>query len=609
MSAAAAPEDNTASSSTTAAVVAPFAGNSARGAPAASSQGRQRSTIIVHTKSPLLLATPPQVTRALAYSFPFLSPLSKVAGLVSWSSGDPWESFLLLAAFWFVTLYGDSVLRWTGPLLFAAALMLGMWARRFSSLSSNRRSSRKSRSSTADDKSTKGKGKKKSSTKKDANSPRSLDEIVFSLEQFTARCNILLDPFLRLTDFLSTQVTATSATTRPALIALFTRLLILCPAWFLLTLWPLYIITTRRVVLCVGTLFLSWHSRPARVARTLLWRSKTIRTVCQLITGLNFTTDSFKDSSAPRGTHTVQEIEKSIASARADRKQKSDSATINDEGIRFTFSLYENQRRWIGIGWTTSMMAYERAAWTDDQHNPTPPKDTFKLPAIEGGAAKWRWAQGSDWELDSPSDSEGDTTKTKTNAGTSEEASWTYYDSKWLNGRRGVDGWGRYTRRRKWTREAELVDASPSEETTPVATPGLRPSDESAASTVDPLSLSPMSGTAPRPIPSRAGEATASKAGSSLESAGSGTGSDAQARRTPATQRRSWFARRKRSDSAGTVSSVASGATFASSTTLDETASQKARDDDGYIPLQFRGRQGALEQDWGVGDELGMELG
>ena len=32
---------------------------------------------------------------------------------------------------------------------------------------------------------------------------------------------------------------------------------------------------------------------------------------------------------------------------------------------------------------------------------------------------------------------------------------------QWNDGRRGQDGWGRYTRRRKWYRDAELVEISP----------------------------------------------------------------------------------------------------------------------------------------------------
>lgn len=30
--------------------------------------------------------------------------------------------------------------------------------------------------------------------------------------------------------------------------------------------------------------------------------------------------------------------------------------------------------------------------------------------------------------------------------------------SQWRDGKRGADGWGKYTRRRKWYRNAELVE-------------------------------------------------------------------------------------------------------------------------------------------------------
>jgi hypothetical protein len=38
---------------------------------------------------------------------------------------------------------------------------------------------------------------------------------------------------------------------------------------------------------------------------------------------------------------------------------------------------------------------------------------------------------------------------------------------QWQNGRRGLDGWGRWTRRRKWYRDAELVETDDSIEETP----------------------------------------------------------------------------------------------------------------------------------------------
>ena len=379
----------------------------------ATPQTKLRSAILVHQKSPLLAATPPQVTRVLAYSHPYILPLNKFVGLLTWTTGDPWESFLVVAGFWAVVLYGDAVTRYAGPVMLVLGLIAGMYARRYSPLSST--------SFTGE----KGQKGQKSHARAQSDSSikhhKSLEDIVDSLKLFTSRCSILLDPFLRLTDFLSTQRTATSATTRPALTLLFVRILFVLPLWIILTMPPLYILTTRRVVLAVGTVVLSWHSRPARVSRAILWRSRTVRGVCVFLTGLDFgdvalvTTDVNGAPPLPPRRKSAQEVAASLAA-----KRRPDSP-----GIRFTFSIYENQRRWLGIGWTSSMLAYERASWTDEHLNPVPSKDHFELPYVEGGQARWRWIQGSDWKAEG---TDKDANRGKASAG--EEAGWIFYDNK-----------------------------------------------------------------------------------------------------------------------------------------------------------------------------------
>src|ERR1700753_2075502 len=194
----------------------------------------QRSTILIQQKSPLLVATPPQITRALAYSYPFIRPLNKLVGLLSWTNDDSWESFLLVAAFWAITLYGDIVIRLVGPLFVIIMLIFAMYARRYSLLSSTEWTGEKRKSAN-----------KSGDSQDNAIQHKSLEDVVENLRLFTSRCNILLDPFLRMTDFLSTQTTATSATTRPALTAMFIRIILVTPLWMALTLPPLYIITTK----------------------------------------------------------------------------------------------------------------------------------------------------------------------------------------------------------------------------------------------------------------------------------------------------------------------------------------------------------------------------
>ncbi|KAI1497938.1 integral peroxisomal membrane peroxin-domain-containing protein [Biscogniauxia marginata] len=451
----------------------------------AASAAKRRSTILVHQKSPLLLATPPQITRALAYSHPFLLPLNKFAGLLSWTTGDPWESFLLLVAFWAVVQYGDIVLRLAGPIVVVMGIIGGMYGRRYSPLSSSGWAEHPSlaneKKKNAGPSGAAGGAAAHQRNASEVTSMRhqkTLDEIVDTVKVFTTRCNILLEPLLEMTDFLSTQRTATSATTRPALTTMFVRLLAITPIWVALTLPPWRIITTKRVVLVFGTVVLTWHSRVCRVSRTLLWRSAMVRKLARWVTGLEFE-GSVKpkpegvNGKSPDGNSKLKqpyEAVKTSTSALTEALKRSQSGA-KDSGVRFTFILYENQRRWLGLGWTNSLFAYERAAWTDEHNNSVPSKDNFELPEVDDGPAKWRWVEGSKWRVDGVPDL--DEADYDTDAG---KMGWIFYDNKWQGGRRGSDGWGRWTRRRKWYRDAELVervDEAPSP--TPPALPARPP--------------------------------------------------------------------------------------------------------------------------------------
>lgn len=322
-----------------------------------------------------------------------------------------------MAGFWGFVLYGDVIMRYGGPLVVVFGLIFGMYLRRYSPLSS---------SGWAGEKQKKG-HKRLDSEATNMKHQKTLDEIVETLKIFTSRCNVLLDPLLELTDFLSTQTTATSATTRPALSTLLIRILLISPVWILFTLKPIAIITTKRISLVTGTIFLTWYSRPATVSREILWRSATIRRFCSLVTGLHFA-----DTHAPLPQEEKHELpaqtpkeypEKTRLSV-ASIKRRPDAA-----GVKFTFILYENQRRWLGLGWTSSVFAYERAAWTDEHLNPAPAKDEFELPDVEGGASRWRWVEGSQWLVEGAKETDEGGSKAKSDS-TEGGMGWIYYDSK-----------------------------------------------------------------------------------------------------------------------------------------------------------------------------------
>ncbi|POS76358.1 integral peroxisomal membrane peroxin [Diaporthe helianthi] len=473
------------------------------------SAAKRLSTILVHQKSPLLLATPPQVTRALAYSHPFLLPLNKLVGLLSWTTSDPWESFLMVAVFWATVLYGDVAVRFAGPVVVVLIVILGMYGRRFSPLSSSGWNEDSGAGGGSAPKSSKGKVRK-APTENSGATPanptagtgggqqlragseathtkhqKTLDEIVETLKELTARCNILMEPLLELTDYLSTQRTATSATTRPALTTLFVRILMCTPFWAALTLPPFRIISTRRVVLVFGTLVLTWHARVVKAGRTILWRSASVRKFVALITGLDVAmpekANKDKNNGVQRPAFEKDPSKSKEASSNVRAQAQSEltkairrARGTNDAGVRFTFILYENQRRWVGLGWTNSLFAYERAAWTDEHNNPVPPKDKFELPGVDDDSGmRWRWVRGSRWRVDGVSDesanggASGAVGAEWNYDGDDAKNGWIFYDNKWQNGRRGQDGWGRWTRRRKWYRDAELVEVDSDEETEP----------------------------------------------------------------------------------------------------------------------------------------------
>ncbi|KOS47516.1 hypothetical protein ACN38_g1485 [Penicillium nordicum] len=544
---------------------------------------RQRSSVIVHRKSPLLVATPPAITRALAYSHPFLLPLNKFAGLLTWTSGDPWQSFLLVATFWTIVLYSDAVILWAGPILVVVALILGMYGRRYSPLSSTTSTGEKHKTKVAPDSSLR--------------HQKSLDEIVETLRIFTTRCNILLEPLLDLTDFLSTQRTPTSATTKPALTALFIRILLVTPVWIGLTLPPFYILTTRRVVMAVGTIILTYHSRPARVSRVILWRSRAVRRLCAAATGLSVADTPSSPQKAP-------------AQARGEKQGLNISTRRrgNNAGVRFTFVVYENQRRWLGIGWTYSLFPAERDAWTDEHMNAVNRKDSFELPDVQTGDAKWRWVEGSEWRIEGADNFNGKSDS----KGTTGEG-WIYYDNKWNDGRRGQDGWDRYTRRRKWYRDAELADVSPqatqnaSEETISGLTQALekqksQENDDNADA--QSIAASTSSKSNRRRWFSGAKEKEQTSPGGPPADSGRATGSNASIVADRADHSRPISIKNSRKSSHAREGSV----TTSDSASLREKEMANSHDHLDRWSTRAAGGTERAEREWGLSDEVNMGL-
>lgn len=127
-----------------------------------------------------------------------------------------------------------------------------------------------------------------------------------------------------------------------------------------------------------------------------------------------------------------------------------------------------------------------------------------------------------------------------------------------------MDGWGRYTRRRKWYRDAELVELS---------------SGEANSHNTTETSGPPTSGPAPPPRP-----ATPSSLPVTAKDSGDGN----------QTRRRGFFRRSSRT-------STPTGSEFSASSTLRNTEDEDAP----HMPPSSQHRN----EDWEIGDDVKMGLG
>lgn len=261
---------------------------------------------------------------------------------------------------------------------------------------------------------------KKAVDKVQVDSP-TLDAIVHSLSNTTSRINLFLAPVMTL-----------SLTTHDVTRLLFTTLF-LSPVFMV---FAFFFVTPRTILMLSGVLILTYHSVYARVTRAMLWRSRTIRLITFYLTGLDF---SGMRSSPSQPVLGVQ--------------------TSNGKPVRFTYVLYENQRRWLGIGWTPNLLAYERAPWTDEFLNESTTPDQFELPEDENLGVSWKWIDKT-WRLDLTNDG-GLVLKSKSSKGTTANPTatdgWLFFDNTWKNPST-EDVFSKYTRRRRWVRTAELTN-------------------------------------------------------------------------------------------------------------------------------------------------------
>ncbi|KXN90201.1 Peroxisomal membrane protein PEX30 [Leucoagaricus sp. SymC.cos] len=169
-------------------------------------------------------------------------------------------------------------------------------------------------------------------------------------------------------------------------IALLRAAAILTVPWLVLT----YLVPSRILIAIIGSFFIAHRAPWARVLRSVLWKSAFVRT------GLH-TAQAFL---------TGQSLPKFVVS-----NQPTPTTPAPVPALRFLFSVYENQRWWMGLDWTAALLPSERPSWCSPALHPMSPPNAFTLPepttvylpAPDGKSrikrtAIWKWEE-PEWRL------------------------------------------------------------------------------------------------------------------------------------------------------------------------------------------------------------------
>ncbi|CAK9440409.1 uncharacterized protein LODBEIA_P45090 [Lodderomyces beijingensis] len=367
----------------------------------------ERTVAVKPQSSPLLSTTPPSVSKALVNSYPYLLIINKLLSIMTWTNEDYWVNVVLISLYALAILYFESIVTWFGHLIIAAVITLY-------ALLNNK-------------------------IIEEANLHPTLDDVVQALNSTCIKADMLLLP-----------ITSLGLTAYDIKRLLFTTIF-LTPVYLIIT---FLFIRPRIILLFTGIFIMTYHSSYSIVIRRMLWRIKAVKLVCFYLTGL--------DLSQSRN-HSLF----AAAFAKVQRNEDTFGAKPS-KPVRFTYVIYENQRRWLGIGWTSNLLSYERAAWTDEFLNESSSIDSFKLPNASDTdnlpfdsnlqGANWKWVDKT-WRLDLTND--GAITLpaskiSKTTANPTSDEGYIYYDNVWKKPST-EDSFSKYTRRRRWIRTAELV--------------------------------------------------------------------------------------------------------------------------------------------------------
>lgn len=351
--------------------------------------------LLKYSSNNQLLIDNPILSSILSKIFPYLLIVDNALEIITWTNDDPYTNMLIIIIYSLIIMYWHYISLIVFPILLSLVFSYLIW-----NINSTIYDIRN-------------------------NEKPTIDEILRTLHNITVRFEMLLKPIkrqnMKLRNFV--QLLVVTALLTPVHL-LFVK----------------FVISPQKYLWLCGLFCLSYHSPWSYSMRRLLWRSVYIRIVVFYLTGL----DIKRNLQNRTKTTMTTEVTKgnTLGDFRVLNKTIESPTRLNQTVI---FEVMENERRWIGLGWSHILLPHERANYCfKDSLAETTSLSSFNPPTFNNDLYiyKWEWVDDQ-WTIDM------DYSKHKNNG-------WKYFDNYWENGDY-VDGFSKFTRSRVWTRKAKLI--------------------------------------------------------------------------------------------------------------------------------------------------------
>lgn len=373
---------------------------------------------LTHASNTQLLLDNPILALALLNIFPYLLLIDNVLEVITWTNDDPYQNFILVVLYSVLVMYWHLLKYVVLPILLLLTFSCVVWSVSLVIYDSKH------------------------------NEKPTIDEVLHTLHNLTIRFELILRPVqhVRLRPRNYVNIILAAALLTPIHVGI---VKVALPPQKLLWLGGLFVLT--------------YHSAWSYSVRRLLWRLVYLRILAFYVTGLNIKLTRKNRTHHKGGISRIHTPSTSDVDDEGGTKLQllSDFKIIKKSVTSPTqlrqivlFEVLENERRWIGLGWSKFLLPNERPVYCYEKSRlaAPEPKNTasgeteaeYPFPVFENDLYSYLWEWLDDnWKLD-----------LEFNKGKSKDA-WVYYDSKW--GNEGFsDGFSKYTRSRRWTRKAVL---------------------------------------------------------------------------------------------------------------------------------------------------------